>query len=264
MLKSRMLIGGILVFSIAASVAGVTFLNREHSRELSAVTVESKTIPETTAPSIGLQYAVELSDSPVELSATRLDSSADTEIFHLPSTEVYEQGAPIAGIDYKDVLDSSADTSAEQLESDESMDDGFVFDINQTIFPVTDEEVEMLKYVIQAEAGGASLESKRIYTLSITNRILCGRFQDTLYEVLHARNQFSTINNYYTKAKVPDANTCRAVEEVLMGACEDNSQNCLYFYCTNYPVAEDVVAWFEEDLKYLYTIGCDRFFTDPF
>lgn len=143
-------------------------------------------------------------------------------------------------------------------------DDGFVFDINQTVYPVTEEEVEMLKYVVQAEAGDGTLESKRIVTYSIVNRMAAPSFPySSLYDVLHARNQFSTIKNYYTKSKIPDQNTIRAVEEVLMGACEDNSQGCLYFYDASYPVAEKVRNWFENDLVYLYTIGNDRFFRDP-
>lgn len=143
-------------------------------------------------------------------------------------------------------------------------DDGFLFDINQTVYPVTEEEVEMLKYVVQAEAGGGSLEAKRIVTYSIVNRMASPSFPySSLYDVLHARNQFSTISNYYTKKRIPDQNTIRAVEEVLMGACEDNSQGCTYFYDASYPVSEKVRNWFENDLVYLYTIGTDRFFRDP-
>lgn len=288
MLKPRVLASIVLLAAISISVPAGLILKQDAVGAVEQVLEGNVSAAVSTAPSpLGddstVEYAMELGDteesgilvSPLrtatentvvslpKVSSGELDATAPLHsddpvvqsILHPPLTQEEEKQAAKTG----DPLDTV------QYDVHTPSASNFVgFDINNTIFPVTPEEVEMLMYVVQAEAGGGTLEAKRIVTFSITNRVICPTaFPNTLYEVLHARRQFSTIQNYYSKKKVPNETTIQAVQEVLMGACEDNSQNCMYFYCTGYPVAQSVVDWFENDLVYLYTVGCDRFFTDP-
>lgn len=269
MLKSRLLAGGALLLAVACAVpAGIAA-----DRFATAANASShNTFDQAVYHTDGLEYAVTLSGGSFTAEGENLNFATHSEVVSLPKVNEELSSETSASISIlnptiqnefeKQDAESNSLTEIVLPENNETSD-GFVFDINKTIFPVTEEEVEMLKYVVEAEAGGGSMHAKRIVTFSITNRILSGSFPDTLYKVLHAENQFSTIQNYYTKKKVPSESTCRAVEEVLMGACEDNSQNCMYFYCTEYPIEDWIIDWFEEDLVYLYTVGCDRFFTDP-
>ncbi len=272
MLKSRLLAGGILTLAVACAipvglVAHPGFL--AGSTETPSQNMSDQAVFQSASP----EYAVTLSGGRVLAEGVKLEFATQTDAVTLPKVNSDFSDETSASISILDptIQEEFSTQEAENNalveivlpETSITYDDGFVFDINNTIFPVTEEEVEMLKYVVEAEAGGGSMHAKRIVTFSITNRILCDSFPDTLYEVLHARNQFSTIQNYYNKRKVPSEDTCRAVEEVLMGACEDVSQNCMYFYCTEYPIDQWIIDWFEEDLVYLYTVGCDRFFTDP-
>ena len=273
MLKSRLLAGSALLLALSCAIpCGIAAKNQSDADLLRAAA-------QNTSDTVGvytdcIEYAIALSGDPVNLSGAELNFATASEVVALPNDHKGAVDESTGGIRYDDPLVQrgleAACAKEEHLKSATQSQtdgdvyaDGFKFDINKTIFPVTEEEVEMLKYVVEAEGGGGSLEDKRLVTFSITNRVLSKNFPDTLYKVLHSVNQFSTIQNYYEKKKIPSATTCRAVEEVLMGACTDNSQNALYFYCTQYPVAPSVVDWFENDLVYLYTVGCDRFFTDP-
>lgn len=263
MLKSRLLAGGALILACAVVLPAFA-----HTTSISSTQNKSDTAAVLTE---GLEYAMVLSADDFSADASKLNNGNAAHPVSLPKTSGALQDVGSASISFNDpeIQRQIDEQAARELETnyltfdEDKNDEEFVFDISKTIFPVTEEEVEMLKYVVEAEAGGGTIEAKRIVTFSITNRVLSSTFPDTLYEVLHSINQFSTIRNYYNKRKVPSESTCRAVEEVLMGVCEDNSQNCMYFYCTNYPIEQWIIDWFEEDLVYLYTVGCDRFFTDP-
>lgn len=260
MLKSRLMASFILLLALCLCVpVCAALLGASRSDGMQK---DSEPLSVSTQ---SVEYAMELTDDAASLPVgSPLNSASATDAVQLPKPGYAEETTQSISADDPLVKEQQLLKEAEEGEAESgSAYDPDAFDLTKTIFPITAEEVEMLKYVIQAEAGGASLEDKRIVTFSITNRVLSPKFPDTIFEVLHARNQFSTISNYYSKNKVPNETTCQAVEDVLMGRCENNSQNCLYFYCTQYPVEQSVIDWFEEDLVYLYTIGCDRFFTDP-
>ncbi len=273
MLKSRLLAGGAFTLALTCVIPIGLALARQSDADLLKAYAQDKS-DAVGVHAIDLEYAVALSGDTECASGTALNYATTSDLVSLPSNREAPTDQGSDAIDLNDPAvqrqwkEAAAEAEQSELQNTPvsggfDYSDGFVFDINKTIFPVTEEEVEMLKYVVEAEGGGGSLEDKRLVTFSITNRVLSPNFPDTLYKVLHSVNQFSTIENYYSKRKVPSESTCRAVEEVLMGVCEDNSKNALYFYCTNYPVEDWIVDWFENDLVYLYTVGCDRFFTDP-
>lgn len=101
---------------------------------------------------------------------------------------------------------------------------------NENAIEYTQEELEMMEYVVEQETEGASLEHKRIVSYVIINRVKSELFPDNVKDVLTAKNQFSAIDNYYYKYNEPEEITKQAVFEALNGQCEDESGGALYFY----------------------------------
>ena len=97
-------------------------------------------------------------------------------------------------------------------------------------FSITDEEIEMLKYIVQQETRGGSYRHKCIITNVILNRVEDSRFPNTVKEVLLQKNQFSSVWNYYQRRVEPDEKTERAVNDVLNGRVEDESNGALFFH----------------------------------
>lgn len=120
-------------------------------------------------------------------------------------------------------------------------------------FSITDEEREMLKYIVEQETRGGSYRHKCIVTNVILNRVRDSRFPNTVREVLLQRNQFSSLWNYYQKRNEPDENTERAVNDVLNGRVEDESNGSLYFHS----MKSD--GWFSS-LSFVMEVEGHRFF----
>lgn len=97
-------------------------------------------------------------------------------------------------------------------------------------FNITDEEIEMLKYIVEQETRGGSYRHKCIVTNVILNRVKDSRFPNTVKGVLFQKNQFSSTWNYYQKKNKPDNNTVNAVNDVLNGKVKDESNGALYFH----------------------------------
>ena len=97
-------------------------------------------------------------------------------------------------------------------------------------FSITDEEIEMLKYIIEQETRGGSYRHKCIVTNVVLNRVKDSRFPNTVKGVLLQKNQFSSTWNYYQKRNKPDDNTVNAVNDVLNSRVEDESNGALYFH----------------------------------
>lgn len=120
-------------------------------------------------------------------------------------------------------------------------------------FSITDEEREMLKYIVEQETRGGSYRHKCIVTNVILNRVRDSRFPNTVKEVLLQRNQFSSLWNYYQKRNEPDNNTVNAVNDVLNGRVEDESNGSLYFH------SMDRDGWFSS-LSFVMEVEGHRFF----
>lgn len=107
---------------------------------------------------------------------------------------------------------------------------------------VTNEEFNMIAAVVMHEVGHCSRESKIAVTNVILNRVKDGRFGNGIYEVLHQRNQFAAISNYYNPTLPPDDACREAVAAALRG--EDNSNGAVYYCNPRYIYDEGVRAWF--------------------
>ena len=77
--------------------------------------------------------------------------------------------------------------------------------------------------------------------------------------VLHRKNQFSTISNYYNPKYMPTADTVAAVRSVLDGSAEDVSKGALFFYAPAH-ASKSSAKWFENDLQFLFELEGHRFF----
>lgn len=120
-------------------------------------------------------------------------------------------------------------------------------------FSITDEEIEMLKYIVEQETRGGSYRHKCIVTNVVLNRVRDSRFPNTVKGVLFQKNQFSSTWNYYQKKNKPDEKTEKAVNDVLNGRVEDESSGSLYFHS----MKSD--GWFSS-LSFVMEVEGHRFF----
>ena len=120
-------------------------------------------------------------------------------------------------------------------------------------FSITDEEIEMLKYIVEQETRGGSYRHKCIVTNVVLNRVKDSRFPNTVREVLLQKNQFSSTWNYYQKRNKPDEKTENAVNNVLNGKERDESNGALYFHS----MSSD--GWFSS-LSFVMEMEGHRFF----
>ena len=120
-------------------------------------------------------------------------------------------------------------------------------------FSITDEEIEMLKYIVEQETRGGSYRHKCIVTNVVLNRVKDSRFPNTVREVLLQKNQFSSTWNYYQKRNKPDEKTENAVNNVLNGKERDESNGALYFHS----MSSD--GWFSS-LSFIMEMEGHRFF----
>lgn len=120
----------------------------------------------------------------------------------------------------------------------------------------TDEEFEMMCYVIENEAGSLSAKSKIAVSNVIINRVRSSGFGDSISGVLTAQGQFTAINNYYNKTNPPTQHTKDCVKRALNG--EDYSNGALYYYAPKY-CGGSTAAWFES-LEFCMELEGQRFF----
>ena len=121
----------------------------------------------------------------------------------------------------------------------------------------TQKEIDMITAVVMQEVGYCSRDSMIAVTNVILNRVKDGRFGETIYDVLHAKNQFNSIKNYYNK-QLPPTQSCKsAVIAALNG--EDNSSGALYYYAPKYVKSESTIRWFNSK-QFLFELDGQNFY----
>ena len=173
-----------------------------------------------------------------DLSSVQLSLSLDVDTAEYRASsssldvELLSYAMPIACSDYSEHTEEYFNLPSPTVDTNRYKTvcegDNVITPIQQ--FSITDEEIEMLKYIVQQEAGSGSYRHKCIVTNVILNRVEDSRFPNTVREVLLQKNQFSSIWNYYQKGREPDEKTERAVNDVLNGRVEDESNGSLYFH----------------------------------
>ena len=86
---------------------------------------------------------------------------------------------------------------------------------NSSVISYTDEEFDMLCYVLQGEVGNCSEQSKIAVANVIINRVKTGRFGSSISDVLTAPNQFTAINGYYSGRNKPTARIIQTVQFII-------------------------------------------------
>lgn len=125
---------------------------------------------------------------------------------------------------------------------------------NSATIKYTDEELEMMCYVIQNEVGGCSDTSIIAVSNVIINRVKSSRFPNSLSGVLTQANQFTAISNYYNKVNAPTQKVRECVKRALNG--EDNSNGAMFYYAPKYC---GISSWFES-LNFCMELEGQRFF----
>lgn len=110
--------------------------------------------------------------------------------------------------------------------------------------PCSNEEIELMEYIVEMEAHDLSYKHKEIIACVIVNRVYSNLFPNTINDVIKARNQFPSIYNYYNKKFHPNQDTKKAVYNVLTGKVNrfNVSKDAVFFYN---PSVCGVNSWFE-------------------
>lgn len=82
---------------------------------------------------------------------------------------------------------------------------------HEPVISYTEEEYDMLCWMVQQEVRDASIEHKRIIANIVVNRVKDGRFGSNIREVLEGEGQFEGIRNWYSRKYEPDEETREGV-----------------------------------------------------
>ena len=127
-----------------------------------------------------------------------------------------------------------------------------------------EEEIDMLRRIVEAEAGCEDEDGKLLVANVVLNRVKSENFPDTVKEVVLQKNkgvaQFSPADNGRLWKVQISEETVDAVSRALDG--EDISQGALFFVARQY-VKNSRMKWFDEHLTFLFEYGGHEFFTSP-
>lgn len=135
----------------------------------------------------------------------------------------------------------------------------------ELVYKLSDEELDTLLRIVEAEAGGEDEEGKLLVANVVLNRVENDKFPDTVTEVVFQQEngvtQFSPVRNgRYWRVKISEE-TRNAVQRALEG--EDISRGALFFAARKY-ADNDKMKWFDEKLDFLFIHGGHEFFALPY
>lgn len=132
------------------------------------------------------------------------------------------------------------------------------------VINLDDNNYQVLLRIVEAEAGGESLEGKKLVANVILNRVAHEKFPDTVeavvFERCNGKVQFSPTADGRFNSVTISQDTMDAVEAVLCG--EDNSQGALFFSARS-KADPNNMSWFDTHLKWLFACGGHEFYTLP-
>lgn len=127
----------------------------------------------------------------------------------------------------------------------------------RAVIPYTDEDYEVLKRIVQAEAGICDVKGRIMVANVIINRVRSSEFPDNITDVVYEKSQFSpVIDGSIDTCKVTDV-TIDCVDRALAG--EDYSQGALYFMNRGGSESSNV-RWFDGRLTYIMQHDRHEFF----
>ena len=94
----------------------------------------------------------------------------------------------------------------------------------------SEEEYQMLAWVVQHEAGPSSFQEEVMVCEAIFNRLFSKKFPNDLISVLTAKNQFNGLKGYFDSVDFQPSETVRnAIAYVLSGKAPDLIKGAVYF-----------------------------------
>ena len=120
----------------------------------------------------------------------------------------------------------------------------------------TDEDYQVLLRIVQAEAGICDPKGKILVADVIINRVLSGKFPDSVKAVVYQPSQFQPVSNGTINTVKVTAETIECVDRALAG--EDYSNGALYFM--NRRASGSAASWFDRRLTYLFAHHGHEFF----
>ncbi|GAB6136836.1 cell wall hydrolase [Halanaerobaculum tunisiense] len=103
----------------------------------------------------------------------------------------------------------------------------------------TTDELKWLAKAVNGEARGEPYQGQVAVAAVILNRVASNQFPDTIYSVIHQKEQFSSVQDGQINLP-PTSSAYQAAKEALSGV--DPSQGALYFYN---PQTADFISWFQ-------------------
>lgn len=127
------------------------------------------------------------------------------------------------------------------------------------------EEIYLLAKIIECEARYEPYEGKVAVGAVVLNRVMSGRFPNTIEEVIFQRGQFQPMTDGGWRTKEPSAQSYKAAADALEGIkpVGDNGQavgNALFFIYEDL-AGGNAAKWFKEKLEYVTTIGNHDFYS---
>lgn len=117
----------------------------------------------------------------------------------------------------------------------------------------TDDDLLWLARIIQAEAGGVSMESKIAVGTVVLNRVESPKFPNTIYDVIFQKNQFSPVKSG-SIYKTPSEDSYEAARRCLEG--ERTDRRILYFMMTKYAPG----SWMDRTRELIVIIDSESFY----
>lgn len=132
----------------------------------------------------------------------------------------------------------------------------------EPLYELTDEEMDALCRIVEAEAGSEDEDGKLLVANVVLNRVKDKHFPDTVGEVIFQEKngsyQFSPVGSGRFYRVTVSEETIAAVQRALEG--EDISEGALYFASRRYANGSKM-SWFDTHLTYLFQHGNHEFYT---
>lgn len=126
-----------------------------------------------------------------------------------------------------------------------------------SVISFSDQDYEVLKRIVEAEAGGCDMQGRILVANVILNRVRDVEFPSTITDVVYQRSQFSPVSDGRLNSCSVSEKTVEAVNWALSG--EDYSQGALFFM-NRIRSRSGNVSWFDHHLTYLFQHEKHEFF----
>lgn len=134
-------------------------------------------------------------------------------------------------------------------------------DTEKKVIDLSQEEIEILQRIVEAEATGEDIKGKMLVANVILNRVKSDSFPDTVEGVVFQKDgdtyQFSPMKDKRYWSVSITQETITAIERVMQG--EDDSQGALYFSARD-KADKNSMSWFDRNLEFLFEYGGHEFF----